>query len=1134
MVGTSRGKVLMFDNLLQLRQVVNATGSVAVVHSITSLDFHEDSNILLCGFDNGCLSLLEASKGSLIRAVNDMHAASIIKVQISSSSEASLDVVAVSVDQAGVVYRFQLKKKIWGLNFESICLLDGSAGVISDLSVLKTALTCDGSSKAHSKELIAFNSTTRTYIVQVVPTIEVIYRWLLAFDVTNRTADSNIEVDANDNDAYNICLHWYNNCATDSDTGEFLLLRSAASLIEIMRCEQKAPSTPPTFDVFASFNYSGRSIVSCCWLDRNVVIFFESEIMVTDTRFMLIYKHQTDRQLFKGVDYPRALLHSFPNIITCRGQCVYVLSDDAICTFEMLSPVLQIERLIKAEKWIQALSIASKHSIDPQIQSDLNLRLYAEQYCIFSLKSNTFGIQKVQPIFIAEVCIEFCVTCSLFDLLFTEIYAHFSDSDASSVFLQAIELAILSKIIKWLPQILLIDLLAHSCQQSRAHAFENCVIILNLENIDIDTFSSVLLANFMFSAYICCHSYCGKFDLTFMSLFDFAFRVEHSEDIKSTIFDKLMLFVLFTIEKKRFPNGDNIIISLDEMFALLTRMVEKQVVSALWEHDSTAFLFCLRKSVEALSPHSHSSLPCTLQNVFSVVVAADESNSNNYGKKAFLDAFVDVVVEFKGDISSIMLDSILSYLSLYHSKSKADYYSRRLAISQLGITSIAPVFRKNNFWRASIILERTFEASLFSDGLAYYAKFKNEKDVTFRDQIFDFIDEVSSIVFEGSNTPPTSFFETLSVVLEMLSCISLEKTLILITIYSKANSEAILNLLRLFPDDYKTRFDLIEAVVDHIEFESGNEQAITTVFFFKQYFELLSSCKPQNCLPFIVRFDYKDEYRDEIYNIAVSKKIYDVQVHILEREDSYLLSLDTLQKELLDSLQHNSYNREIVSFRLAPRALDAILSSICNICNIGNKSSGDTSLWFTALNGILRMKDEFVSSGDSSTESSDSIDNCLRVLITLMSHELHSSDIVRHLTSKEVIGERVFDLSMLFHTMMESLGMDHYLSKIIIQIYRADMNDLFIKKRSFNSLGRRILPDKSLAVEISLNKSSATTNGVFSKLKRRTLNQITKDAPFCLAPAAVMSVNNTAIPARCPGSLPFKPKFVAECIVGLL
>ena len=116
--------------------------------------------------------------------------------------------------------------------------------------------------------------------------------------------------------------------------------------------------------------------------------------------------------------------------------------------------------------------------------------------------------------------------------------------------------------------------------------------------------------------------------------------------------------------------------------------------------------------------------------------------------------------------------------------------------------------------------------------------------------------------------------------------------------------------------------------------------------------------------------------------------------------------------------------------------------------------------------------DDIVSFGGNITEKSDSIDNSLRVLITLMSHQLQSSDIVRHITSKEFsTGDRFFDLSTLFHTMMESLGFDHYVSKLLISIYRSDLNILFTKKLCLKVYRNKILINRQNKRKTSLSKA---------------------------------------------------------------
>ena len=115
---------------------------------------------------------------------------------------------------------------------------------------------------------------------------------------------------------------------------------------------------------------------------------------------------------------------------------------------------------------------------------------------------------------------------------------------------------------------------------------------------------------------------------------------------------------------------------------------------------------------------------------------------------------------------------------------------------------------------------------------------------------------------------------------------------------------------------------------------------------------------------------------------------------------------------------------------------------------------------------------------DHHAECREVIDNCARILINLMSHQVQSSDIVRNITSKEFsTGDRVLDLSNLFHTMMESLNFDHYVLKIINSIYRRDLNDLFLKKMCLKVFVYFIFTLSRFLYKFYLNKNRDLAKG---------------------------------------------------------
>ena len=159
-----------------------------------------------------------------------------------------------------------------------------------------------------------------------------------------------------------------------------------------------------------------------------------------------------------------------------------------------------------------------------------------------------------------------------------------------------------------------------------------------------------------------------------------------------------------------------------------------------------------------------------------------------------------------------------------------------------------------------------------------------------------------------------------------------------------------------------------------------------------------------------------------------------------------------------------------------------------------------------------------------------------------MSNQVQSSDIVRHITARDFQLQesgKAYDLSTLFHTMKESLEQDHYIAKIILNIYTHDMHDVFSRK--IDKTKSAILIDPSNKTQEELLKSlSNEFNEISSENKRRqrflkrkglkSMNSI-KQNGMDLSPKAQLDMNFLSAPIsqkREPKSLPMGAKFNAS------
>lgn len=1086
---------------------------------MTSMDLCEDHSVLVSGYENGFISIFDVSKSSLIKLVTDLHTSSLISVRLVkciSNSEA----VIVSVDQSGFIYRIQIKRSIWGTNVESSCLLDGSAGCISAISVLQCH---DLELSLQNKELIAFNSSSRTYVVQMYPQVEIVYRWMMNDKVTTDASmvTPNCET----------CLQYldYEYCRSKSPTTPkaIYLLRAVRLVAEILRFEVPKTLALNNFDTFASASYDDP-IEACYWLKENICIFFSTSMIVTNDKFVSLSKIDFEKTYFPTskliplmpelnsasnkqiVEATKEFVslstapsfRSFGNCMSSSSDAIYILSCDQMTIFEVVPPSLQIEKLIEEGFWLQALAIALKFSCDKSLITCFEHRKYILQYCKESLKnacsSQTsdvyenkpqylFSLQTTsQPTMIAEVCIEFCTGTSIMDTLFTELFDCFISYNVQPAFIQAVESAILSGSMKVVPDNILKALIDHSIANSRMSTLENCIICMTLDAMDITALSTILFATGCFSGYLYASTFGihSKVEEAFVHLFEKTLTSE--SDLKAIIMDKLLLHYLFIIESKRFPNGDYFELDMEVVFNVYIYIVRSEskfssvssktsniplVLLNFIDHDSQSIMFCLRKAFDSFASKSTTNNVHALTSLFTVISSNSSRDASTYTTNVtmvpFFSSFIDVLLEPQYCCYELpeFLDVTFAFLSSFQPKTKADYFSRRIA-SNVSILQ-QPLIKKTfdlcklyNFWRACNILVCHLQDQLseiksyFRVALLSYTSIEIKK-TEYQMQVFEFIEEIGLLFFDDdSQLPyPSIILDSISSLIIELIKINKEKVIYLSTFFAKADSQQILNLLSQFPQDEFFKYEFLKTwfisreatLVMDKELKSFPSDAVFLI-----YFELLSKYCPSDCIGVLNRYSWRP-CRDRINEVATNQTLYQVTVFILDQENDAIAALDILFKEFFSSIQKLTFDKgsDVHDTRYSSfsRPPDSVLTSICSIC-VSNTSKHDGSIWFTTLTRFLLIKESIPLLNPDILEI---VDKSVRLLIAFMLRHLRPSEIAKNLTLKSSSpenSEELFGMCSLFLSVMTSLRVDYEFSVLLNSIYRRDMLANLSKKFS--------------------------------------------------------------------------------------
>ena len=105
-VGTGRGLTLVFDHFQEVRRVLGASSD----DGVTSVDLGAHADLVACGHASGKIALWDVIKGTLLKRLDDAHAAPVAALRFARDDAA--DLVSVSTD--GVVNRDVFSKAMFG------------------------------------------------------------------------------------------------------------------------------------------------------------------------------------------------------------------------------------------------------------------------------------------------------------------------------------------------------------------------------------------------------------------------------------------------------------------------------------------------------------------------------------------------------------------------------------------------------------------------------------------------------------------------------------------------------------------------------------------------------------------------------------------------------------------------------------------------------------------------------------------------------------------------------------------------------------------------------------------------------------------------------------------------------------
>jgi len=649
-VGTSNGLLLVFDSLQEIRQVMgsnNAPGT-RCLKAVTAIDMTPAGNLLVCGYSSGEIALWDVFKGAILKRVTDLHRRRVSQLQFIRGVGESLDASAnavefwtVSADAGGSANRGFWSKSMWSnYNADFDCLIDGSAGAVPALHVLSpmaewnfdrakgrgsvskdkekdNKIPKSGGSggaaealavnvaeglavPAHMQnlQLLAFDTLSRSYLVQVQPVIRVLHRWA-APAVAEGTERERVS-----------CLHWsWTTCrhyrvmaskppyASKPDTAAPVLARAWGKTVEVLwvTCLPASGDMKFEFETVASSVQDGN-VLSLRWLDEDrLVILTQRTVSVVNQHLTVLERCQLTPQVAISVQAAAEASHagkvddSTVSSLFSRERYVYVLGPEALARLHLQSWVEQADQLVYDGRWLEALALAldeGGYMVEGTSGNSTGsakaaqVVSYVHRYAELALAQGGKGAlaaTQMQSHFqlVSSVCLEFCFACGNFSVLFGSLYDVFAKVRQQLHFLDALEAYIMRGDLTVLPTHILTDLFEFFAKNQRMSALERCVVNLVIPAKDLDFASAFLLKRGMSSAFLNVWArglgdYVGAFQCQIEYLLQFESRNSSAYQRASSpapavsvnvpltpeqieIGYKLLLFVRYTAAGKVFP-----------------------------------------------------------------------------------------------------------------------------------------------------------------------------------------------------------------------------------------------------------------------------------------------------------------------------------------------------------------------------------------------------------------------------------------------------------------------------------------------------------------------------------------------------------------------------------------------------
>uniref|UniRef100_A0AAY4B0D7 RING-type domain-containing protein n=1 Tax=Denticeps clupeoides TaxID=299321 RepID=A0AAY4B0D7_9TELE len=642
-VGTSHGLALVFDHNQALRLCLGTTATGAEYGAVSALSINHDCTRLLCGFAKGQITMWDLANGKLLRTITDAHPPGTAILHVKFTDNPTL---AICNDSGGSVFELSFRRVMGMRTCESRCLFSGSKGEVCCVEPLHAALEL----KDHPITqycLLAMASLTKILVIGLKPSLKV---WMtFPYGKTDpasvpQLAWQFVAVQKAVNPILAFCR---------GDTVHFLLVKKDESgTIHVIKQRQLSLNS---------------DLISLAWINSRTLVVMDSsekvhvvdrpsqeELEVLDlSEVQLVYNSSHFKSLATGGNVSQALVISFQMILFFSQQSVHIMT--------LRNWRERVDHLLKQEKFLEALSLAwSFHEGtakavlglfgDPAKRKGLVADKMVEilfQYVDRSIKKcpEQGKIQVMEQHFqdMVPVMVDYCLLLQRTDLLFGQIYSRLlENSVAKGVFLESLEPYILSERIGCPTAPVMRDLLAYFQENGMMESVENCLVHMDITNLDIQQVVQMCWENQLYDAMIYVFN-SGMNDYITPMEVQYCVCVCCSTSICSSLADeqvvmgnKLLVYISCCLAGRAYPIGD---IPED-----LVPLVKNQVFEFLIRlHSAEA------SQDEEVYPYIHTLLHFDTREFLNVLALTFEDFKNDKQALEYQQRIVDILLKVMVD-----------------------------------------------------------------------------------------------------------------------------------------------------------------------------------------------------------------------------------------------------------------------------------------------------------------------------------------------------------------------------------------------------------------------------------------------------------------------------------------------------